>query len=443
MDDVLGIERDDENDGITYTLESLAEFDDKALDEYFSLKDELFERTNAVVNPVEGRSIGLQYIDFRESKTYNSYEDYFGNFVSYLPSDEYLYVKQKKFSIFTGLLHGWQNDINCDDLGSKVEDVFFEPQFIGRKYNINGLMSLNPRKFGRLDEGVCTPEYMQMDQEIRRLRHSTIERISLLKERFQDDMQLAYPRFSPYSRSDASDYHSILNMERNEPMLLNIDERGNNVDFREYMYRAWKVEKDNHLCLLDNIFEDMWSLYNMKVVNGQLLTTPRDIDTKNFSNMRDCACVNKRLGHVWNNISPDDVISEFATDYPFLMDEFCCMKSTLEADMECSWQCSKLLHRECWKKKLNEELEEFKEFMNYVYGEEASNNFFLTKREINEQSDSDDEREQYDDLEYGFDLEEFLYEDREFWGRHSYNRKAIEPHDFRFDEDFRENKAHL
>ena len=90
MDDVQGIERDDENDGITYTLESLAEFDDKALDEYFSLTDDLFERTNAVVNPVQGRSIGLQYIDFRESRAYNSYDDYFGNFVSYLPSDEYV-----------------------------------------------------------------------------------------------------------------------------------------------------------------------------------------------------------------------------------------------------------------------------------------------------------------------------------------------------------------
>ena len=102
MDDAQGIEHDDENDAITYTLESLAEFDDKALDEYFSLKDELFERTSAMVNPVQGRSVGLQYIDFRESTAYKSYEDYFQNFVSYLPSDEYLYVKQKKFSIFTG-----------------------------------------------------------------------------------------------------------------------------------------------------------------------------------------------------------------------------------------------------------------------------------------------------------------------------------------------------
>ena len=300
-------------------------------------------------------------------------------------------------------------------------------------------MSLNPRKFGRLDEGICTPEYMQMDDEIRHLRDSTIERLSLLKQQFQDDMQLAYPRVSPYAKSDASDYRSLLDMQRNECMLLDIDDKGNNVDFTEYMYRAWKVEKDNHLCLLDNIFEDMWSLYSMKVVNGQLLTTPRDIDTKNFSNMRDCSCVNKRIGYIWNNISPDDVISEFSTDYPFLMDEFCCMKSTLEADIECGWQCSKLLHRECWKKKLNEEVEEFKEFMNYIYGEDPSNEFFSTKREINQQTDSDDDRE-FDGLDY--DYEEELY-DREFWGRHPYNRKAIEPHDFRFHKDFQRNKSHL
>ena len=455
MDDIQGMDREDENDAITYTLESLAEFDDKALDAYFSLSDELFDRTNDVVNPVGGRNIGLQYVDFRNVGSYKAYQDYFGNFVSYLPSDEYLYVKEKKFSIFTGLLHGWQNGINSHELGKEIgDDVFFEPQFIGRKYNINGLMSLNPRKFGAMDEGICSPEYIKMDQEIRKVRNSTIQKLSLLKERFEEDMQIAYPREnSRYVRSDAGNYGCLFDMQRDEPMLLDIDDKGTGIKLTEYMYRAWKVEKDNHLCLLENIFEDMWSLYSLKVVDGQLLTTPRDIDTKNFFNMRDSSCVNKRIGHIWNNISPDDVISEFATDYPFLMDEFCCMKSSLEADIGCGWQCSKLLHRECWKKKLNEELDEFKEFINYVYGEESSNEFFSTPREFNKQTDDDDDRSRFNysestpynpsAIEDQVDSDDETDLEGKMFGRHPFKRLVIEPQDLRFHLDLNTNKAHL
>eukprot|EP00112_Aurelia_sp_Birch-Aquarium-sp1_P015898 Seg3562.2 transcript_id=Seg3562.2/GoldUCD/mRNA.D3Y31 product="hypothetical protein" protein_id=Seg3562.2/GoldUCD/D3Y31 len=218
----------------------------------------------------------LPFIDYSGM---DDVDGYAGNDANYsLVCDKYAVFKTRPVSLFTGFLNGY-----CDDY-----DDYKKVQFIGRKYNANGMRSLDPMTYQEYDNEnpaqtlAChTDVYGKRRKQIRSWKCEEDDRVFL-----------SHPRMRTYhvAAQEVTEMHNV----NSDAFSLT----------EEPLHYDQKRDKD----------EDMFARKNLHV--------------KYYEPGMKCSKW-KAPGHVWLEVPSDDVIVEFASDRPFLLNQTFCLTRPL------------------------------------------------------------------------------------------------------------------
>ena len=234
--------------------------------------------------------LDLSYVNYGKGK-YGECPLYPGKDVNYVMVDHrYPQFKYRPMSFYIGSLYGFQDRIN----------EFTRPQFIGRRYNVNGMNSLDPL-------------YYQ----------------SLTKSYDDVHLPLAAMKMKHFSNSlSANNCHfDVFGDQCNvEFWKCELDDR---------VYKTMPRMEKEYLCVAHNPTEDFGKLSchgheedGDKAVLDYLEHHHMD-GVKHFEDGGRCTKW-KSPGHVWLEVPPDDVIVEFGgSDRPFILDQTFCLTRPL------------------------------------------------------------------------------------------------------------------
>ena len=284
----------------------------------------------------------LPYIDFNPGELNNNevLDD-----IYFPPMLKYIYMPLRKMSRRTGLI-----------LDLAHESQFTKPQFVGTRFNINGLRLL--------EHSAKRCEYKMHFGDVRDVGIHTDQDIPVVK------MPLQYRENSVYELSE-SEF---------------INEHG-------VFYEGINATSDE-LCSSKEEEEEEVSEEVKKMVNKFVARSLKKEHVKSELNndlknvIFDCVddemvsygyvCSKWRFpGYLWVEVPPQDVLVEFGcSNRPFVTDQYFCLTSSADIMSEnddiddCEWQCSKLLHRVGWKKAIDSRMDLFNDFMDYAYGKD-------------------------------------------------------------------------
>ena len=279
-------------------------------------------------NDVGVGSETLPYIDFSDGELRVLDVNYFPSFLKYpcLPL--------RKMSRYTGLIFDWSHQ----QVGERLH--FMKPQFVGTRFNVNGLNSIEP------SERRCKYEF---GVDLNFVGDDVDEWGNFIKVPLQlRDKTFGSGGYSEeeFIKENGMFYEGMITEEVEEEEEEDVD-----------------VKND------DNI------LQQLKKKLGCVVFDDADDEMINFNYV----CSKWRSpGHLWVELPPQDVLVEFGSaNRPFVTNQYFCLTSQHMLMSDCDdysdddeeWQCSKLLHRVAWKNAVQSRVYDFNVFMNYAYGE--------------------------------------------------------------------------
>ena len=286
----------------------------------------------------------LPYIDFNPGELNNNevLDD-----IYFPPMLKYSYMPLRKMSKRTGLIFDLIRD----------ERQFTKPQFVGTKFNINGLRSL--------EHSARRCEYL--------MHFGDIRDVGILHTDQGGKMALQHRENSAYefSETEFNDeygaFYEGVNATSGELQSSKTEEVSEEEE-EEVSEEVMKAAKEFLASSLKK--EYVKSMLNKDLKN--VIFDCVDDEMVNFGYV----CSKWRFpGHLWVEVPSQDVLVEFGcSNRPFVTDQYFCLTSSADIMSEnddiddCEWQCSKLLHRVGWKKAIDSRIELFNDFMNYAYG---------------------------------------------------------------------------
>ena len=201
----------------------------------------------------------------------------------------YPQFKYRPMSFYIGSLYGFQDRIN----------EFTKPQFIGRRYNVNGMNSLDPLHYQSLANSY---DDVHLPMATMKLKHSS-----------KSSSRSANSHFEFFGDSCNVDFWKC-----------ELDDR---------VYKTMPRMEKQYLCVAHNVTEDFGKLSRYqedddKVVLDYLEHHHMD-GVRHFEDGGRCTKW-KSPGHVWLEVPPDDVIVEFGgSDRPFILDQTFCLTRPL------------------------------------------------------------------------------------------------------------------
>ena len=235
--------------------------------------------------------LDLSYVNYGKGK-YGECPLYPGKDVNYVMVDHrYPQFKYRPMSFYIGSLYGFQDRIN----------EFTRPQFIGRRYNVNGMNSLDPLYYQSLTKSY---DDVHLPLAAMKMKHSS------------------------KSLSGSPNWHFDLFGDQ-----CNVEFWKCELDDR--VYKTMPRMEKQYLCVAHNPTEDFGKLSchgheedGDKTVLDYLEHHHMD-GVRHFEDGGRCTKW-KSPGHVWLEVPPDDVIVEFGgSDRPFILDQTFCLTRPL------------------------------------------------------------------------------------------------------------------
>ena len=227
----------------------------------------------------------LSYINYGKGR-FNESVLFPGHDVNYAMIDQrYPVFRYRMMNFYIASLYGFQDPMNR----------FTKPQFIGRRYNVNGINSMDP--------------YFYQDMESVDMGDTKVP-----KQPLKVIKTAAYPR----GRYDFRDKCNV------SYWRCELDDR---------VLKSSPKIFDVNMCCTHNGLEDIVKVFDPKDEDWARINYMDQHRTNaNVNHFEDGGrCTKwKSPGHVWLEVPPDDVIVEFgASERPFIMDQTFCLTKPL------------------------------------------------------------------------------------------------------------------
>ena len=271
---------------------------------------------------------------------------------------KYSYVPLRKTSRRTGLIFDLIRD----------ERQFTKPQFVGTKFNINSLRSL--------EHSVRRCEYKMYFGDVRD--------VGILHADQEDNTPTVYKMTLQFRENSVYELSEFEFIDEHGAFYEGMNATSDELCSKSEEGGEEEEEKEE-----EEVSEEVKKVVNefvVRTLKKEHVKSELNKDLKNV--IFDCVddemvsygyvCSKWRFpGHLWVEVPPQDVLVEFGcSNRPFVTDQYFCLSSSADIMSEnddiddCEWQCSKLLHHVGWKKAINSRIELFNDFMDYAYGKD-------------------------------------------------------------------------